>query len=291
MIIGASGLLGAKLVQIALERGHQVFAAYKDHPPTLGSPIPLDVTDEISVRKIVSQIRPHVIVNTAALTDVDKCEVYPQLARDLNSTCVEYLSRASNEYSSFLVQISTDSVFDGTSGNYSENDRPHPINQYGHTKLAGEEAAKTSGEGRWSVARTSVLYGWGRPQRPNAATYIGDSLSKGQKIFMVTDQYSSPTLNTNLARMVVEISERQLPGIIHAAGATRLSRYDFALKLANMLKLEKRLILPTESESIKWKAKRPLDSSLQVSRATSQLASQPLEIDAAFSQFSLEKPA
>ena len=282
-----------KLVQIALGRGHNVFSAYKEHPPTLGTPVSLDVTDEVSVRKSISQIKPEVIVNSAALTDVDKCEVNPQLARELNATSVEYLARSAKESSCFLVQISTDFVFEGTKGNYSENDRPHPINQYGLTKLAGEEAAKNCGEGRWSVARTSVLYGRGRPQRPNAATYIIDSLRKGQKIFIVKDQYSSPTLNTNLALMVIEISERHLPGIIHTAGASRLSRYDFALGLADRMKppLEKKLILPTDAGNIQWTAKRPLDSSLQVSRATSQLTNRPLEIDEAYSQFIAEKPA
>jgi dTDP-4-dehydrorhamnose reductase len=280
-----------KLVQIALERGHQVISAFKEHAPTLGTPVLLDVTDEVLVRKNISRIKPDVVVNGAALTDVDKCELNPQLARDINSTCVEYLATSTRESSSFLVQVSTDFVFDGATGNYSENDRPRPINQYGITKLAGEEAARSCGEGRWSIARTSVLYGWGRPQRPNAATYVSDSLSKGQKIFMITDQYSSPTLNTNLARMLIEISERRLAGTIHTAGATRLSRYDFALGLANFMKLEKRLILPTESENIRWRAKRPLDSSLQVSRAASQLSNRPLEIGDAYRQFSLEKPA
>jgi dTDP-4-dehydrorhamnose reductase len=280
-----------KLVQIALEKGHQAFSAFKENAPTLGTPVLLDITDEVSVRKNISRIKPDVIVNSAALTDVDKCEVNPQLARELNSTSVEYLAASTRESSSFLVQVSTDFVFDGATGNYSEDDRPRPINQYGLTKLAGEEAARNSGEGQWSIARTSVLYGWGRPQRPNAATYISDSLSKGQKIFMITDQYSSPTLNTNLARMLIEISERRLAGTIHTAGATRLSRYDFALGLANFMKLEERLILPTESENITWRAKRPLDSSLQVSRAASQLSNRPLGIDHAYHQFSLEKPA
>jgi dTDP-4-dehydrorhamnose reductase len=280
-----------KLVQVALGRGHDVFSAYKEHPPTLGTPVSLDLTDEVSVRRNISQIKPDVIVNSAALTDVDKCEVNPQLARDLNATSVEYIARSAKELSCFLVQVSTDFVFDGTRGNYSENDRPHPINQYGLTKLAGEEAAKNCGEGRWSVARASVVYGWGRPQRPNAATSISNSLSKGQKIFIVRDQYSSPTLNTNLALMLIELSERQLPGIIHTAGATRLSRYDFALGLADLMKLQKKLILPTEAGNIEWTAKRPLDSSLQVSRATSQLTNRPLEIDEAYRQFIAEKPA
>ena len=282
-----------KLVQVARGRGHQVFAAYKEHPPTFGTPVSLDITDEVSVYKTISRIEPDVIVNSAALTDVDKCEVNPQLARDLNSTSVEYLVGSAKESSCFFVQISTDFVFDGTTGNYSENDRPNPINQYGLTKLSGEEAAKKCEEGRWSVARASVVYGWGRPERPNAATYIIDSLSKGRKIFIAKDQYSSPTLNTNLALMVIEISERHLPGIIHTSGATRRSRYDFALGLADRWKppLERKLILPTEAGNIQWTAKRPLDSSLQVSRAASLLANRPLEIDEAYRQFIAEEPA
>jgi dTDP-4-dehydrorhamnose reductase len=91
--------------------------------------------------------------------------------------------------------------------------------------------------------------------------------------------------------MLIELSERQLPGIIHTAGATRLSRYDFALGLADLMKLQKKLILPTEAGNIEWTAKRPLDSSLQVSRATSQLTNRPLEIDEAYRQFIAEKPA
>jgi dTDP-4-dehydrorhamnose reductase len=257
----------------------------------MGTPVSLDVTDEVSVRKVISEIEPDAIVNSAALTDVDKCEVNPQLAREINSTAVEHLAESAKERSCFLVQVSTDSVFDGSTGNYSEDDKPHPINQYGLSKLAGEEAAKTCGEGRWSIARASVVYGWGRPQRPNAATYILGSLSKGQKIFIANDQYSSPTLNTNLALMVIELCERQLPGIIHTAGATRLSRYEFALGLADLMRLEKKLIIPSEAGNIQWKAKRQMDSSLQVSRAMSQLANRPLEIGEAYGQFSSEKPS
>jgi dTDP-4-dehydrorhamnose reductase len=291
VITGASGLLGTKLAQVALGKGHKVFAAYKDHQPTFGIPVSLDVTDEVSVRKTISQLKPDVIVNSAALTDVDKCEMNPQLAREMNSTAVEHLAKSAKELSCFLVQMSTDSVFDGTKGNYSETDLPRAINQYGLSKLAGEEAAKTCGEGLWSIARASVVYGWGRAQRPNAATHILNSLSKGQKVFIVNDQYSSPTLNTNLALMVIELCERRLPGIIHTAGATRLSRYEFALGLADLMKLEKKLILPTEAENIEWKATRQMDSSLQVSRAMSLLASRPLEIDDAYRLFGSEKPS
>ena len=279
-----------KLVQVALARGHKVFAAYNEHPPTSGSPVSLDITDEVSVRKRISQIDPDVIVNSAALTDVDKCEVNPELARELNSTSVEYLARSARESSCFFVQVSTDFVFDGATGNYRENDRPNPINEYGLTKLAGEEAARNCGEDQWSVVRASVVYGWGRPQRLNAATYILDNLSKRQKIFIVKDQYSSPTLNTNLAQMIIEISERKLSGIIHTAGATRLSRYDFALGLAKLMNLEKKLIIPTEAANIEWKAKRPMDSSLRVSQAASRLGNPPLEVNGAYRQFSAEKP-
>lgn len=177
--------------------------------------------------------------------------------------------------------MSTDYVFNGDKGRYSENDTPNPINKYGLSKLKGEEAAKRVGEGNWAVGRASVVYGWGRPHRPNAATYVYDKLSKGERVSMVNDQYSSPTLNTSLAGMLLEIAERRITGIIHTAGASRLNRYDFAVQVAQTFGLDSRLISSVDSKNLNWKAKRPNDSSLAISKASGALSSAPLPIDQA----------
>jgi dTDP-4-dehydrorhamnose reductase len=241
----------------------------------------VDLTDEPRVRKLVSDTRPDIIVNAAAVTDVDFCESNPDAAFLANATSVSYLADAGKESNSFLVQVSTDYVFNGDKGTYSENDTPNPINKYGLSKLKGEEAAKRVGEGNWAIGRTSVVYGWGRPHRPNAATYVYDKLSKGERVSMVKDQYSSPTLNTNLARMLLEIAERRITGIIHTSGASRLNRYDFAVQIAQTFGLDTKLISSTDSRSLNWKATRPHDSSLVTSKASGILSNRPLPIDQA----------
>lgn len=265
-----------------------MYSCYKEHRPAHGNPILLDQTNEFQVRKAILEIRPETIINAAAVTDVDLSEESGNIASLVNTTSVGYLANAAAECESFLVQVSTDYVFDGEKGRYSESDSPNPINKYGLSKLEGEQAATAAGDGNLCIARTSVVYGWGRLQRANAATYVYDRLSKREKISMVRDQFSSPTLNTNLAHMLIEIAERRLPGTIHVAGATRLNRYDFAVGLAENLGLDKSLIQPTSVSDMKWKAKRPRDSSLDVTKALKILAHKPYSIDRAYDEFRKE---
>jgi dTDP-4-dehydrorhamnose reductase len=271
-----------------LTGGHHVFSCYKEHKPAYGNPTLLDQTNERQVRQAISEIQPEAIINTAAVTDVDQCEENGNIASLVNATSVSYVANSARECEAFLVQVSTDYVFDGERGGYSESDSPNPINKYGLSKLEGEQAATAAGDGNVCIARTSVVYGWGRPQRPNAATYVYDRLSKHEKISMVRDQFSSPTLNTNLAHMLVEIAERRLPGTIHVAGATRLNRFDFAVGLAENLGLDESLIQPISVSDMKWKAKRPRDSSLDVTKALRVLAHKPYSIDRAYTEFQKE---
>ncbi len=245
----------------------------------------LDQIHEGQVKETIAKIRPHVIINTAALSDVDFCEENPDAAFLANSESVSYLATASREVGCFLLQVSTDYVFDGEKGSYSELDPPHPLNTYGNSKLQGERAAVFIGEGLWSIARPSVIFGWGRRYRPNAATYVFEKLSKHEAVRMVRDQYCSPTFNTNLATMLVEVAERKIPGILHTAGETRLNRYELALRVAEKFGLDKKLVVPTVAGSIPWKAKRPKDSSLKVARATELLSEKPLPIATALDLF------
>jgi dTDP-4-dehydrorhamnose reductase len=219
---------------------------------------------------------PDAIVNSAALTDVDLCEEQPDTARRVNTTSVSYLAKSAKAHRAFLVQVSTDYVFSGEKGLYSETDPPSPVNEYGRSKLEGEKMARLAGEGNWSVVRASVVYGWGRPQRGNAATYVYDKLSRGAQIRMVRDQYCSPTYNDNLAKMILEIVERKVEGVLHTAGSTRINRYNFAVLLANTLGLNASLISPVESTDLQWKAKRPRDSSLDVERSSDLLREKPV---------------
>ena len=283
LVTGASGLLGSRLVELALQKGHDVISSYKDHVPVHGKPLALDLARSTDVTKAFSEVHPDVIINTAAMTDVDRCELEPEAAFSTNSKAVSNIANAAKEMESFVVQVSTDYVFDGGRGGYSEHDETRPVNKYGESKLEGEKVIMNElDEEMWSIARSSVIYGWGRSGRPNAATFVYEKLSRGESIRIASDLFSSPTLNTSLSTMLLEIGERQLPGIIHVAGATRLSRFDFAMGLAKTFGLDATLIKAVLARDLQWAARRPADSSLIVGRAQRLLRSAPLYIEKAY---------
>jgi len=187
-------------------------------------------------------------------------------------------AKASNSY---LAYVSTDYVFSGEKGSYREEDEPDPLNFYGKTKLEGEKIVASSGLD-YLIARTSVIYG-ARPARGkvNFALWVLEKLKKDEQINALVDQYVSPTLNTNLAAMLLEACEKRVFGTYHTAGATRVSRYGFALELAKTFDYDKSLVKEAHMRDMKWAAKRPMDSSLNVDKATSVLRAKPIRLQQA----------
>jgi dTDP-4-dehydrorhamnose reductase len=287
LVTGASGLLGTKLTEYALQSGHAVTSAYSQHRPSYGVPICLDATNEAKVQEAILSIKPDVVFNTASLTDVDLCEEQPELAMRVNGQAVGIIARACNKTGSFLIHLSTDYVFDGERGHYREDDKIGPINVYGRSKLFGETELAHNAI-HYLLARTSVLYGWDRAYRPNFATWLVAKLRAGQPVGVVTDQIASPTLNTNLAKMLLEAAERRLTGIIHMAGAAPISRYEFALKLSRICDFNDGLLTPITHSATGWKARRPKDSSLDVGKAAQLLDKKPGAIDEALKEFASE---
>lgn len=280
LITGASGLLGHKITQLALEKGHEVYSMYKDHPVNLGTPIKLDLTNQNEISKVIAQLKPEGIIHTAAYTNVDGCEIKKDLAWKINATATKHIAITSANIDAHITYVSTDYVFDGEKGLYSEEDQPNPISYYGYTKLKGEESIKKHSQ-KWSIARASVIYGWRQAYKLNFATWLIKNVNQGKEVKILTDQYVSPTLNTNLAEMLLEIAERKITGTLHTAGATRVSRYEFALKLAEIFDLNVNWIKSARMNDMQWKAKRPVDSSLNVSKAGTQLNARPLKLDQA----------
>jgi len=280
LITGASGLLGHKIAQLALKKGHEVYSTYKEHPINLGTPIKLDLTDQNVISKVITKLKPEAIIHTAAHTDVDGCEINKDLAWKVNAEATKHIAIASTNINSHLTYVSTDYVFDGEKGLYTEKDKPNPINYYGYTKLKGEEFIKKHSQ-EWCITRASVIYGWGQTQKPNFATWLINNLKQQKEVKILTDQYVSPTLNTNLADMLLEILEKRITGILHTAGATRANRHEFALKLAQIFNLNTNPIKPAKMNEIPWKAKRPKDSSLNISKATALLNAKPLKLNQA----------
>lgn len=287
LITGSGGLLGSKLAELATASGHKVYSLDNSHPCTYGEPVRVDITDPTAVGKVFADATPDVVFHTASITDVDLCETNPELAMKVNGEATGSISKACQETGGYLVYVSTDYVFDGMRGQYSEEDKPAPINSYGKSKLFGEEEmARYCSRG--CIARTSVLYGWGRSYRPNFATWVHSKLAANEHVRVVRDQFASPTLNTHLARMLLEVAERRIQGILHVAGSTRISRYEFAVMIAKQFGFNKNLLTPVEAEATSWKARRPFDSSLNVSKAQELLTNTPTPLSEALEEFAGE---
>lgn len=275
-ITGGSGLAGSRLAEMALARGDEVFSGYAHNRPACGRGVRLDLLDTDGIRDIIERTRPDAIVHSAALTDVDRCEREKDLAFRMNVEGTRAVAEGARAVGSFLVYVSTDYVFDGRRGLYREGDQTGPVSYYGLSKLLGEELSLDQG----CVARTCVIYGR-RPAsgKVNFALWILNSLESGKEISVVTDQFITPTLNSNLAAMLLEAADRRLSGIYHLSGASRVSRYDFACQLADTFELDSRLILPSRMSDLDWLAERPKDSSLDTSKARQMLKDGPLSLN------------
>ena len=218
----------------------------------------------------MDEFEPDVIIHTAAVTDVDLCEKERGLAWQVNVGAVENLAYAAKIVGAKMIHLSTDYVFDGKSGPYSEADRPNPISYYGRTKLASENLLLTSGV-QSTIIRTMVLYGLGINVKSNFALWVHNNLKDGKTIRVVDDQFGNPTFADDLAYAILKIIELERTGIYHIAGADIVSRYDFALSLADVFKFNKKLITPVKSSIFKQPAPRPLKSGLIILKAQTEL--------------------
>jgi dTDP-4-dehydrorhamnose reductase len=287
-VTGAGGLLGSRIVELASERGHEVYGLYLNHPPSMGFKIKMDITDFNGVEKLINQLKPHAIIHCAAITDVDLCERNRDLALKVNYEATKIIAKASEKIDAHMIYISTDYVFDGLKGMYREEDKPNPINTYGLTKLLGETAVMENCN-RSLIARASVIYG-SKPAagKVNFALWVMEKLKSGERVKVLKDQYVSPTLNTNLALMILDALEMNLTGIIHMSGAARVSRYEFAIQIARKFNLDEGLIEEAYMHEMSWIAKRPRDSSLNVSKASKTLNVKPMNLNEALEKLYLE---
>lgn len=277
LITGASGLFGSKLAELASARAFQVYSGYSRNLATFGVPVQFNVSENNRVNEVFKKVNPEVVVHAAALTDVDKCEHCKDLAWKINVDGTRNIVEAVKSSHAFLVYISTDYVFNGEKGCYKETAIKDPVNYYGFTKLVAEELVE--GLDEYCIARASVIYGSNPAAgKINFALWLINQLEKKAPVKIVTDQWNSPTFNTNLADMTLELIERKLTGTFHLSGATRISRFDFAKLLAQTFMLDDSLVNPCLAADFSWVAKRPRDSSLDTTKAHRTLRNKPLPI-------------
>lgn len=280
LITGANGLLGQALVRRLSPSGdHNVLATALDDRPRFDVPCeytPLDVTTPDEVETIVSEYDPDVVVNCAAVSDVSECDANRNRAWAVNARAVRTLAKTCRTADARLVQLSSDFVFNGRRGPYEEDDRPDPVNYYGRTKLAGENALREFDFLDWAIVRTVLLYGTANDlDRSNVVLWMIDQLSQGEPIHVVNDQYRTPTYVHDLADGVVRLVDRERTGIYHVSGREMVTIHELAQTVAEVFGFTASLIEPVPSDYFEDAVDRPPKTGFIILKAETELGYDP----------------
>jgi dTDP-4-dehydrorhamnose reductase len=279
LITGANGLLGYKLVQL-LSRQTDINTIATGRRVIQDLPFnvlfsELDITIQTQTEKIISLLKPDVIINTAAMTQVDQCETDRDACWKANVTGVENLVAACSKNQIHLVHVSTDFIFDGSHGPLDETAIPKPVNFYGESKLAGEKLLQQSTVS-WTILRTVLVYGVTPDMsRSNIVLWVKKSLEEGKTIHVVNDQWRTPTLAEDLAMGCFLAATKKARGIYNISGEEVMTPYDIAIQTADFFKLNKSLIQATDSSKFKQPAMRPPKTGFIITKAKNELGYQP----------------
>lgn len=280
LITGSNGLLGQKLTDlyrtlphielIATARGANRYPTSEDYTYA-----ELDITNKGNVMAIIGNYKPDCIIHTAAMTNVDQCETDKEGCDLLNVFAVENLVEAANAVNAHFIHLSTDFIFDGLHGPYTEDAKPKPLSYYGWSKLKAEEIVMQKAA-KWSIARTVLVYGLvADMSRSNIVLWAKGALEKGQPINVVDDQYRTPTLAEDLAMGCRLIEEKEAEGIYNISGKDFMSIMELVQRVADFFKLDKSIIQRVSSETLNQPAKRPPITGFDLAKSTEVLGYNP----------------
>ncbi|MAG10914.1 NAD(P)-dependent oxidoreductase [Candidatus Pacearchaeota archaeon] len=266
-ITGGTGGVGSE-VSLFLGDKYQVYSGTTNENAKIRNckMILIDITDREKLIKTITEINPDYIIHLAALTDVNLCEEKKEQAWKINVEGTKNVTLAAERVGAKLIYASTNYVFDGEKGMYAEEDEPSPVNYYSLTKVKGEKEALNYSN---SIVTRLCPFGLGAENRQTFTTRVIQELSKGGKINLFTDQFFSPIFTYNYVQVLEKLFESDFTGIINIAGSERLSRYEFVKKIADIFELDSNLLNPTKIEDLDEVAKRPRDTSLDISKAKS----------------------
>ena len=272
-IVGASGLLGRKLIEKVTDL--EILGTFNQTSINVDNAklLQLDITKYENCEKIL-KFKPDFIVNTAAITNVDYCEKYAKKAFKVNVLGTKNLVKIAKKLDCKFIHISTDGIFSGNDELYSEDDLSNPVNYYGKTKLESENEVKTLND--FLICRTNLLYGYVPTiqlnkrsdylKPTNFVLWILSELSKNKPLQIVNDQFSNPTLVDNLSEIIESSLKKNLVGIFHTTDISCISRFKFARKIAEIFGYSESLIAPIYSKELNQFAKRPSKTCLDCSK-------------------------
>lgn len=280
LVTGSNGLLGQKITEKILnEGGVNLIATSKGenrYPIKEGYVYAdMDILNPDNVREVIKSYMPDAIIHTAAMTNVDTCEDQKELAYQLNVAAVATLIQICEEHHIQLVHLSTDFIFDGENGPYTEEAAPNPLSYYGETKLTAEELIKKS-KANWVILRTIIVYGIvSDMSRSNIVLWAKGALEKGQPLNIVNDQWRMPTLAEDLADICFLAIEHDAQGVYNASGKDMMSISELVAKVADFWHLDKGLINEISAETLNQTAKRPKKTGFILDKSMTELNYQP----------------
>lgn len=283
LITGSNGLLGQKIVnQLTKKRVNFIATSLGDNRNSqcnIENYKSLDITNKIQIESLVQKFKPTHIINTAAVTNVDFCEDNIELCQKVNVTAVQYLFEISKLNNIHFIHLSTDFVFDGENGPYTETDKPNPISVYAKSKHDSELILQNDEYSNWSILRTIIVYGEGENlSRSNIVLWAKSALAEGKSLTIVDDQFRSPTWADDLAWACIQTAKLTANGIFHISGPKVFSIYDLVCEIADFYGNDKSLIQPIKSEVLNQKAKRPPKTGFILDKANKELNYQPITL-------------
>jgi dTDP-4-dehydrorhamnose reductase len=287
LVTGSNGLLGQKLVyKLKNHPTYQLIATARGENRLVNKDgyvyETMDITNQQEVDAVITKHKPDVIINTAAMTNVDACETEKENALNMNTRSVAYqvqtlekLRKTDPSYNPHYIHLSTDFIFDGTHGPLDESEKPNPLSYYAETKLEAENIVMASSL-KWAIARTVLVYGIvDNMSRSNIVLWVKGNLEQGKVINVVDDQFRTPTLAEDLADGCILIAEKGATGIYNISGKDYMSILELANRVADYYKLDKSLIKPSKSADIKQPAKRPPITGFIIDKAINDLGYNP----------------
>lgn len=261
VVTGGSGMLGHNLMRLA-RREHEVWGSFHTHRVEIPgcSMFSMDLRDEKESKSQLKSIRPDVVIHTAGLTDVDECERRPEAARTINGRGTRILAEGAEEVKARFVYISTDYVFDGEKGDYSEEDAPGPVNRYGESKLLGEEWVRRCCSG--ALILRTTMFGLKIPPRKGLMETLVEALRSGHPLLRFTDQYFTPLYTGYFSELILRLVSLGARGLFHVGAKAKISRCEFSRQVAQIFAADRADIRPVPFRQMEGLARRPKNTSL-----------------------------
>lgn len=284
LITGSNGLLGQKIIQQLLKRGITFLATSNGENRNSNCPDTayqtMDITNLEEVLKVVSSFLPSHIIHTAAMTNVDACELNPEMCELVNVVGSSNVFQAAKKYNAHCQLLSTDFVFDGEKGNYAEDDAVNPLSIYAASKVKAENEILASAYTNYSIVRTIIVYGTAiNLSRTNIFLWAKDALPKGEVMNIVDDQFRAPTWADDLAWGCIRICELNQTGVFHLSGPTTYSIFEIVERIAKYYGLPTDKLNKISSSTLSQPAKRPPKTGFNLTKAKNLLGYQPKSIE------------